>query len=137
MPAHVDPDNLQPGTSVGVYNVVRRVGAGGFGTLYQVERDGKHYALKLSRERLGSLTPEKRKRFEDRTDREVAALKSLRHPNIVAIYAVDRWPELETRDPQPRRREFRRGRGHQPGADALARLETTGHDDELRVSGIG
>ncbi len=96
MPAHVDPDNLQPGTSVGVYTVVRRVGAGGFGTLYQVERDGKHYALKLSRERLGSLTPEKRKRFEDRTDREVAALKSLRHPNIVAIYAVDRWPELET-----------------------------------------
>ena len=96
MPANVDPDNLQPGTSVGVYTVVRRVGAGGFGTLYQVERDGKHYALKLSRERLGSLTPEKRKRFEDRTDREVASLKSLRHPNIVAIYAVDRWPELET-----------------------------------------
>ncbi|WP_242343637.1 protein kinase domain-containing protein [Anaeromyxobacter terrae] len=96
MPAHVDPDNLQAGTSVGVYTVVRRVGAGGFGTLYQVERDGKHYALKLSRERLGSLTPEKRKRFEDRTDREVAALKSLRHPNIVSIYAVDRWPELET-----------------------------------------
>lgn len=96
MPAHVDPDNLEPGTSVGVYTVVRRVGAGGFGTLYQVERDGKSYALKLSRERLGSLTPEKRKRFEDRTDREVAALKSLRHPNIVAIYAVDRWPELET-----------------------------------------
>jgi tRNA A-37 threonylcarbamoyl transferase component Bud32 len=61
-----------------------------------VERDGKRYALKLSRERLGSLTPEKRKRFEDRTDREVAALKSLRHPNIVSIYAVDRWPELET-----------------------------------------
>jgi serine/threonine protein kinase len=96
MAARIDPDNLQPGTSVGVYTVVRRVGAGGFGTLYQVERDGKHYALKLSRERLGSLTPEKRKRFEDRTDREVAALKSLRHPNIVSIYAVDRWPELET-----------------------------------------
>ncbi|WP_242392162.1 protein kinase domain-containing protein [Anaeromyxobacter oryzisoli] len=96
MAAHVDPDNLQSGTLVGVYTVVRRIGAGGFGTLYQVERDGKHYALKLSRERLGSLTPEKRKRFEDRTDREVAALKSLRHPNIVSIYAVDRWPELET-----------------------------------------
>lgn len=96
MAAQIDPDNLQPGTSVGVYTVVRRVGAGGFGTLYQVERDGKHYALKLSRERLGSLTPEKRKRFEDRADREVAALKSLRHPNIVSIYAVDRWPELET-----------------------------------------
>jgi serine/threonine-protein kinase len=96
MAAHVDPDNLQTGSSVGVYTIVRRVGAGGFGTLYQVERDGKHYALKLSRERLGSLTPEKRKRFEDRTDREVAALKSLRHPNIVSIYAVDRWPELET-----------------------------------------
>jgi eukaryotic-like serine/threonine-protein kinase len=96
MAAHVDPDNLQPGTLIGVYTVIRRVGAGGFGTLYQVERDGRSYALKLSRERLGSLTPEKRKRFEDRTDREVAALKSLRHPNIVSIYAVDRWPELET-----------------------------------------
>jgi len=96
MAAPIDPDNLAPGTSVGVYRVLRRVGAGGFGTLYEVERDGRRYALKLARERLDGLSPDARKTFENRTDREVAALKSLRHPNIVSIYAVDRWPELET-----------------------------------------
>jgi len=96
MAAPIDPDNLTAGASVGVYRILRRVGAGGFGTLYEVERDGKRYALKLARERLDGLSPEARKTFENRTDREVAALKSLRHPNIVSIYAVDRWPELET-----------------------------------------
>lgn len=95
MAATLDPDNLPLGTNIGVYTIVCRVAAGGFGTLYRVERDGRHYALKLSHVRLGALSPEKRRGFEDRTDREVAALKSLHHPNIVSVLAVDRWPELE------------------------------------------
>lgn len=99
MPGAVDPDNLPAGTQLGYYRVVRRIGAGGFGTLYEVERDGRSYALKLSRERLGAMTAVERARFEDRTDREVASLKQLSHPNIVKVHAVDRWPELESGHP--------------------------------------
>jgi tRNA A-37 threonylcarbamoyl transferase component Bud32 len=99
MAATVDPDNLPAGTQVGFYRVVRRVGAGGFGTLYEVDRDGKTYALKLSRERLGSLNPVDRARFEERTDREIAAVKQFSHPNIVKVQATDRYPDLESGHP--------------------------------------
>lgn len=95
----VDPDNLPAGTQVGFYRVARRVGAGGFGTLYEVERDGKTYALKLSRERLGAMSPVDRARFEDRTDREIAAVKQFSHPNIVKVQATDRYPDLESGHP--------------------------------------
>jgi serine/threonine protein kinase/type IV secretory pathway VirB10-like protein len=94
-----DPDNLSAGTQVGCHRIVRRVGAGGFGTLYEVERGGKSYALKLARERLGDLDDAERARFANRTDREVASLKQLSHPNIVKVHALDCWPELETGHP--------------------------------------
>ena len=99
MTGPVDPDNLPAGTQVGFYRVARRVGAGGFGTLYEVERDGKTYALKLSRERLGAMSPVDRARFEDRTDREIAAVKQFSHPNIVKVQATDRYPDLESGHP--------------------------------------
>jgi len=97
MPA--DVDNLPVGTEVGYYRVVRRIAAGGFGTLYEVERDGKSYALKIAHDRLGSLNPTERARFEHRTDREVASLKQLSHPLIVKVFALDRYPDLEDGHP--------------------------------------
>ena len=93
--AVIDPGYLQPGTMVGAYKILDRAGEGGFGFLYRVERDGKIYALKLSRERLADLTEEDRAHNEERTDREILALKSLRHPNIVRVHSFERWPELE------------------------------------------
>lgn len=93
--AIIDPGYLQPGTMVGPYKILDRTGEGGFGFLYRVERDGKTYALKLSRERLADLTDEDRAHNEERTDREILALKSLRHPNIVRVHSFERWPELE------------------------------------------
>jgi serine/threonine-protein kinase len=99
MAASLDPDNLPAGTQLGYYRIVRRVGAGGFGTLYEVERDGNAYALKLSRERLGSMSPSDRARLEGRTDREIASVKQLSHPHIVKVHALDRFPDLETGHP--------------------------------------
>jgi serine/threonine protein kinase len=96
---NLDPDNLPAGTQVGFYRIVRRIGAGGFATLYEVDRDGKPYALKLARERLGAKSAAERARFQNRSDREVASLKSLNHPNIVKVHALDRWPDLETGHP--------------------------------------
>ena len=99
MAAPPDVDNLPAGAEVGFYRVVRRIAAGGFGTLYEVERDGKAYALKIARERVGALGPAEGARFEDRIDREVASLKQLSHPNIVKVFALDRFPDLENGHP--------------------------------------
>jgi serine/threonine protein kinase len=99
MAAPVDPDRLGPGTQLGHYTIVRRLSAGGFGTLYEVDRDGKPYALKLLRERLVDTSSADRSRREIRADAEAASLKALNHRNIVRIHAMDRWPDLDTGHP--------------------------------------
>ena len=86
---------LEPGTQIGHYEVVRFVGRGGFGVIYEVARSGRRYALKFSRYRLGALDDEDRKYREERINRELASLRTLRHPNIVRIHADDQWPEPE------------------------------------------
>jgi eukaryotic-like serine/threonine-protein kinase len=91
----INPTYLSPGSRVGHYEIVDQVGAGGFGCLYKVRRDGKTYALKIGRERFADLVPEDREYQEERNDREIAALKSLHHPNIVRVHSFDRWPDLE------------------------------------------
>ncbi|HVG60260.1 MAG TPA: hypothetical protein VNA24_17005, partial [Hyalangium sp.] len=47
----VDPDKLPPGLMVDTYRVVRRLGGGAYGTVYQVEEKGIFYALKMARQR--------------------------------------------------------------------------------------
>ena len=90
----VAPVSLTPGTRLGSYEVVKLVGHGGFGYLYRVVRDGRAYALKISRERPIDLDDEFRADWLSRLDREVAALKTLNHPNIVRIHSFDWYPTL-------------------------------------------
>jgi serine/threonine-protein kinase len=90
-----DPAYLQPGTKIGAYEVVGLVGYGGFGFLYRVTRDSRPYALKISKWRGGDLDPEERVENEKRLDREISALMSLRHQNIVRVHGFERWPSLE------------------------------------------
>lgn len=93
--ARIDPSYLEKGTRVGAYEVVDKLGSGGFGCLWKVRRDGKLYALKMGRQRLSDLDAEDREHYEERLDREIAALKTLHHPNIVRVHSFDWWPELE------------------------------------------
>jgi len=93
--APIDPGYLLPGTRIGFYRILSRVGAGGFGVLYRVERDGKSYALKIATQRREEITPDEVRTLEDRADRELVALKSLDHPNIVRVHAFERWPSLQ------------------------------------------
>jgi eukaryotic-like serine/threonine-protein kinase len=90
-----DPLKMAPGTKVGPYEVVQLEAEGGYGFLYRVRRDGKTYALKIARCDLAGQYPDFREQDEERQDREIAAMKTLRHPNIVRVLAFDRWPDLE------------------------------------------
>jgi eukaryotic-like serine/threonine-protein kinase len=82
---------LQPGTLLqNTYRVIRRIGQGGMGQVYEVEhaRLSNRYALKL----LGheaSADPEFLQRFR----REAQIVSSLRHPHIVQVVDFDESPD--------------------------------------------
>ena len=78
---------LQAGTTVGPYQVVAPIGAGGMGEVYRA-RDRKldrEVALKVLSAEL-STSAEHLRRFEQ----EARAASALNHPNIIAIYDVGR-----------------------------------------------
>src|SRR5580692_9518402 len=76
------PGELVPGT---VYRVVRRIGAGGMGTVYDVEDTtiGKRYVLKTLHPQLGS-----REDLARRMKNEARTLARLNHSNIVEVFTA-------------------------------------------------
>src|SRR5512139_212087 len=74
---------LVPGSRVGVYEIVDRLGTGGMGTVYRARdtRLGRTVALKVLR---SGDAPEMPRRL----DTEARAASALNHPNIVHIYDV-------------------------------------------------
>jgi len=77
--AEYEPDLPQ---TVGRYHIIRRIGAGGMGSVYEAEQDQpkRRVALKVVRD--GDRTEERRRRFEQ----EAHVLGLLRHPGIAQIY---------------------------------------------------
>ncbi len=72
---------LPSGALIGGWQVVKGLGEGGFAIVHLVERNGRHYALKLARHREAS---DDDKHTHARTLREVAILLMLgEHPNII------------------------------------------------------
>ncbi|MGO4271019.1 serine/threonine-protein kinase, partial [Paenibacillus sp. TAF58] len=61
------------------YKVVRNLGGGSFGTTYQVEKGGIHYALKLIRENIMDKEAIDSRRIE----REIRILKEIENPFVV------------------------------------------------------
>ena len=76
------PGELVPGT---VYQVERVLGAGGMGTVYDVEDTtiGKRYVLKTLHPELGA-----RQDLARRMQAEARALARLQHPNIVEVFTA-------------------------------------------------
>jgi len=80
---------IHPGTRLGVYEVVARIGAGGMGEVYrardpQLNRD---VAIKLLHAP-GAADPERLDRFS----REAHLLAALSHPNIAHVYGFEAAP---------------------------------------------
>ena len=76
---------MQPGTSLGPYEIVALLGAGGMGEVYRARdaRLGRDVAIKVLPAAVAA-DPERLKRFE----REAKATAALHHPGILSVYDV-------------------------------------------------
>ena len=76
---------LPAGTSLGPYEILAVIGAGGMGEVYRARdtRLGREVALKILPAEVAN-DPSRRQRFE----LEARAVAALNHPNIVAVYDV-------------------------------------------------
>lgn len=81
------PCELEPGTQVHAWRIVRTLGEGGYGFVYLVELsglEGEPFTLKLSKFRQGEGGA--------RADKERALLSRVEHPNIVRVWGHGYWP---------------------------------------------
>jgi eukaryotic-like serine/threonine-protein kinase len=78
--------SLTAGTSLGTYSVVRLLGAGGMGEVYQARdtRLGRDVAIKVLPDGVAN-DPDRLARFE----REAQLLASLNHRNISQLYGIE------------------------------------------------
>ena len=79
--------SLEPGTTIGPYEVVAEIGRGGMGVVYRARDTNldRDVAIKVLPEAFTS-DPDRLARFE----REAKVLASLNHPNIGAIYGLEK-----------------------------------------------
>jgi len=90
-PANEDDDPLIGQQLAGTYEILRVIGEGGMGRVYEarhVRLVGKRFALKLLHPDL-SRQPDVVTRFQ----REAQASSTLTHPNVVGVYDVNTGPD--------------------------------------------
>jgi len=77
---------LDPGTSLGSYEILEPIGAGGMGEVYRARdtRLGRDVAIKVLPQAFAE-DPERVARFE----REAQLLASLNHPNIATVHGFE------------------------------------------------
>ena len=80
-----EPLSLPPGTVIGRFEIIRELGRGGFGVVYEAkDRDlGRQVAVKFVRP--GRITEE-----EGKVSREAEAIARLAHPNLITLHEVGR-----------------------------------------------
>jgi WD40 repeat protein/predicted Ser/Thr protein kinase len=76
------PSSFIPHPSIGSYRILRLLGEGGMGSVYEAEQDSPNRTVALKVIRPGLLAPALLKRFAQ----EVEILGRLRHPGIAQIY---------------------------------------------------
>ncbi len=91
MPHEADTQGLLPGTKIGHYKIVRMIGSGGMGSVYEAE----HIELK-KRVAIKTLKAEFAKNGEimERFLQEGVAASKIRHPHAVEVFDVGRHGNL-------------------------------------------
>ncbi|WP_021781344.1 serine/threonine protein kinase [Myxococcus hansupus] len=85
----LSPAHLQPGQTVDGWHVVKPLGAGSFGAVYLVEKEGHHFAMKMAMHRASSGDAEQ---ADARLLREMVCLSQVSgHANVVEVHAHGRW----------------------------------------------
>jgi serine/threonine protein kinase len=79
-----EPPALPPGTLVAGFTLHERLASGSSGSVYRAERGGRPFALKLIP--WGSWA-----------EREVDALRRVRHASVVGLLGYGQWPEADPR----------------------------------------
>lgn len=87
------PFHLMPDMMVGDFRIQARLGTGGFGAVFRVERDGELFALKFAVHGPDSADAN---RTDARARRELACLLLVHHPHVVKVWAHGRWPHPRT-----------------------------------------
>jgi tetratricopeptide (TPR) repeat protein len=80
--ASLEPDGAPHPAAIGRYRIVRLVGEGGMGTVYEAEQEEPRRVVALKVVKFGLATPERLRRFRQ----ESRALARLQHPGIAQIY---------------------------------------------------
>jgi serine/threonine-protein kinase len=93
MVAQVNPLELEPGQMVNDWRIVRRLGRGGYAVVYEVEKDGQRFALKMACQTERSVDS---KKTDARARREAACLQQLNHRHIIRLWAQGRWPDARS-----------------------------------------
>jgi tRNA A-37 threonylcarbamoyl transferase component Bud32 len=85
-----DGERLEAGVRAGEYEIVRFLGAGAMGEVYEVRHPeiGKRAALKVLKSSL-SQSAEAEARFR----REARVVNTIEHPNVIDVFAFDRLPD--------------------------------------------
>lgn len=83
------PSGLVAGEWVGAWKILKRLGSGAFGAVFQVECEGEVLALKFALRHIESADLNQ---TGARLRKELACLLQIQHPNIVKPYAFGRWP---------------------------------------------
>jgi len=83
---------LDPGTRLGVYEIVSAIGAGGMGEVYRAKdtRLDRTVAIKILRT-LGTASAS----GHERLNREAKAISALDHPNVCALYDMGHHAGLD------------------------------------------
>ncbi len=82
VPAEAPAPVLAAGARVGAYRIIRVIGAGGMGTVYEAEQDRPRRTVALKLLGAGLASAPARRRFEY----ESQVLSRLRHPGIAQVY---------------------------------------------------
>lgn len=109
----IDSDSITGRKLINQYEVIEEIGRGVHGKVKLARNleTGENVAIKIiprysKRRRLGkvmAMSP------QEKTMREIAILKKMRHPNVVSLLEIIDDPELEKNLPNSRTRGARRG----------------------------